>query len=74
MKNEVDYGIEEVIITRVNAGKKLSNAHTLDWEGNAWYAGTIETTGFILTSPNNIRFLITIDDDGNFISNRLGGE
>ena len=37
----------------------LSNAHTLDWEGNAWFAGGIE-----LTSPNGTRFRFTVSDDG----------
>lgn len=36
-----------------------SNAHTLDWEGNAWFAGGIE-----LTSPNGTRFRFTVSDDG----------
>lgn len=41
-----------------------SNAHTLDWEGNAWFAGTIEGTAMILKSPNGSRFKITVGDDG----------
>ena len=41
-----------------------SNAHTLDWEGNAWYQGSVEATAIILKSPNGTRFNITIDDDG----------
>ena len=42
-----------------------SNAHTLDWDGNAWFAGAVEGTGIILTSPNGTRFKITVDDSGN---------
>lgn len=41
-----------------------SNAHTLDWLGNAWYAGSIEGTTIILKSPNGTRFNITVGDDG----------
>lgn len=44
-----------------------SNAHTLDWAGNAWFAGTIEGTGIILrssTTGSNKRFLVTVDDTG----------
>lgn len=37
-----------------------SNAHTLDWDGNAWFAGGIE-----LTSPNGTRYRFTVDNDGN---------
>lgn len=41
-----------------------SNAHTLDWDGNAWFAGTVEGTALILSSPNGTRFNITVGDDG----------
>ena len=41
-----------------------SNAHTLDWEGNAWYAGSVEGTAMILSSPNGTRFTVTVDDSG----------
>ena len=44
-----------------------SNAHTLDWEGNAWYAGTVEGTAMIVKSstPNSTKkFKITVDDTG----------
>ena len=46
---------------------ELSNAHTLDWEGNAWYAGTVEGTAMIVKSstPNSTKkFKITVDDTG----------
>ena len=41
-----------------------SNAHTLDWDGNAWFAGTMEGTALILSSPNGTRFKITVSDSG----------
>ena len=44
-----------------------SNAHTLDWFGNAWYAGTIEGSGVIIpssTEGSTKRFKITVDDSG----------
>ena len=45
-----------------------SNAHTLDWNGNAWYAGSIEAAdGLILkssTEGSEKRFKITVDDSG----------
>ena len=41
-----------------------SNAHTLDWDGNAWYAGTVESTALILASPNGTRYKITVGDTG----------
>lgn len=43
---------------------KPSNAHTLDWDGNAWFAGTVEGTALILKSPNGTRFQITVSDTG----------
>ena len=44
-----------------------SNAHTLDWSGNAWYAGTVEGKALILpssTSGSSKKFKITVDDSG----------
>lgn len=41
-----------------------SNAHTLDWDGNAWFAGTIEAKTIILRSPNGSRFNLTVSDEG----------
>lgn len=46
---------------------KRSNAHTLDWSGNAWYAGTVEGTAMIVkssTEGSSKRFKITVDDSG----------
>ena len=44
-----------------------SNAHTLDWSGNAWYAGTVEGIAMIVkssTKGSTKRFKITVDDSG----------
>jgi hypothetical protein len=44
-----------------------SNAYTLDWDGNGWYAGTVETSAIILrssTSNSTKKFKLTIDDNG----------
>lgn len=43
-----------------------SNAHTLDKDGNAWFAGGIE-----LTSPNGTRFRFTVNDAGQLSSTQL---
>lgn len=36
-----------------------SNAHTLDWDGNAWFAGGIE-----LNSPDGTRYRIKVENGG----------
>ena len=44
-----------------------SNAHTIDWSGNAWFAGTVEGTAVIVkssTSGSSKKFRITVDDSG----------
>ena len=44
-----------------------SNAYTLDWSGNAWYAGTVEGKALILpssTEGSTKKFKITVDDSG----------
>lgn len=46
---------------------RRSNAHTLDWNGNAWYAGTVEGTALILpssTADSTKKFKIIVDDSG----------
>lgn len=48
-------------------GPFRSNAHTLDWSGNAWYAGTVEGKALILpssTENSTKKFRITVDDSG----------
>lgn len=50
------------------AGKtNRKNIHTVDWDGNAWYAGNVEGKVLILTSSTTSstkRFKITVDDTG----------
>ena len=44
-----------------------SNAYTLDWDGNGWFAGTVEATAIILrssTEGSTKTFKLTIDDSG----------
>lgn len=48
------------IVGNGTSDKKRSNAYTLDWDGNAWFAGGIE-----LTSPNGTRFRFMVTDAGN---------
>lgn len=48
-----------------------SNAHTLDWDGNAWYQGTVESNALILSSPNGTRFKITVGDDGTLSASEI---
>ena len=40
------------------------NAHTLDWSGNAWYSGTVESAGIILSdnTDKSKRYKIQISD------------
>lgn len=44
-----------------------SNAHTLDWHGNAWFSGTVEGSGSVLrstTEGSSKKFTATVDDTG----------
>ena len=50
---------------------KRSNAHTLDWSGNAWFAGTVEGAALILKSPNGTRYQITVSDSGELSASAL---
>ena len=52
----------------------FSNAHTLDWDGNAWYAGTVEGTAMILkssTEGSTKRFKIIVDDSGTITATEI---
>ena len=57
----------------VTAGNDVvrSNAHTLDWDGNAWFAGSVEGTALILTSPGGKRFKITVSDSGGLTATEI---
>ena len=55
------------IVGNGTSASARSNAHTLDWEGNAWYAGTVEGTAMIVkssTTNSTKKFKITVDDTG----------
>ena len=55
------------IVGNGNSDNTLSNAHTLDWSGNAWFAGTVEGTALIVpssTEGSTKKFKITVDDNG----------
>ncbi|MBO5062894.1 MAG: hypothetical protein J6C08_00210 [Campylobacter sp.] len=58
------------IVGNGTSTSKRSNAHTLDWSGNAWFAGDITAMGeinasaIILYSPSGNSFKITVEDDG----------
>lgn len=48
-----------------------SNAHTVDWNGNAFYAGDVEVSAIILRSSTEgsaKKFRLTIDDNGTLSS------
>lgn len=65
MFNHIDYNNKYAhIVGNGKSGDALSNAHTLDWDGNAWYQGYVEGTKLILPSPNGTRWAITVADDG----------
>lgn len=48
-----------------------SNAHTLDWRGNAWFAGTMESKNIVLTSPSGTRYKITVSDSGALTTTKM---
>ena len=55
------------IVGNGTADDARSNANTLDWSGNAWFAGTIEGNALILpssTEGSTKKFKITVDDSG----------
>ena len=74
------YNIEDVfdnyahIVGNGTSATARSNAHTLDWNGNAWFAGTIEGNAIILpssTGNSTKKFKITVDDSGNLTATEV---
>ena len=71
-----DRGKYAHIIGNGTSDTERSNAHTVDWSGNAWYQGTIEGTAMIVkssTSGSTKRFKITVDDSGTIKATQISG-
>lgn len=54
-------------LSQNDAGESVelrSNAHTLDWHGNAWFAGTVEGQSLILRSAGGKVFRLSVSDAG----------
>ena len=64
------YNIEDTdgqyahIVGNGESDENRSNAHTLDWYGNAWYANSVAAKYFVLESPDGSLFKITVDNSG----------
>ena len=70
---EGNFNIEDSLSTYIHiagngeSADKPSNAYTLDWDGNGWFAGTIESDAIILrssTSDITKKFKLIVDDRG----------
>jgi len=62
------------IVGNGKSNTERSNAYTLDWNGNAWYLGTVEATAIILkssTAGSNKKFKITVNDSGTLSATEL---
>ena len=47
------------IVGNGTANNARSNAHTLDWEGNAWFAGSL-TLGDVTLTAENLKKLLEL--------------
>ena len=52
------------IVGNGESDSSRSNAHTVDKDGNGWFAGAVEGTALILKAPNGTRYQITVDNNG----------
>ena len=41
-----------------------ANIHTVDWDGNAWFAGNVECGKLIMTTESGKRYNLTMKDGG----------
>ena len=52
------------IVGNGKSDAERSNAHTVDWNGNGWFSGTVEGTALVLKSSTGKKFKITVNDSG----------
>ena len=65
--NKLDQSGQYAHVVGNGTENHLSNAYTLDWSGNGWFAGTVEGTALIIpssTEGSTKKFKITVDDSG----------
>ena len=55
-------------------GKYRSNAYTLDWNGNAWYAGHVEASDIWLRSPGGKLFCLSVNDNGELLTTQINSD
>ena len=74
IENTTDRGEFIHVVGNGTSDTDRSNAHTLDWEGNAWYAGSVEGKAMILPSTSEgstKRFKVTVDDSGTLTATEM---
>ena len=59
------------IIGNGNNSLIRSNCHTVDWDGNAWYKGTVEALDIILVRYDGIRYKVYIDGNGDVKAEKI---
>lgn len=51
-----------------------ADLHTIDWGGNAWFAGNLHPLGgLILSSPNTTRYRVMVSDTGELYTEKITG-
>ena len=61
--NAIDYGNQYAhIVGNGTSGGDRKNIHTLDWNGNAWFAGSVTCKDGITLKVGNKTWYITIDE------------
>lgn len=71
-----EYGKYAHIVGNGTDESHRSNMHTLDWDGNAWYAGDLTAKGVIVSSStagSTKKFKITVDDTGALTATEVTG-
>lgn len=65
--NAIDNDNEYAFIIGNGADMRVesrANVHTVDWDGNAWYAGNVECGKLIMTTDSGKRYTLTMKDGG----------
>ena len=70
-KYNISDDTKAIIVGAGTANTARKNIYTLDWDGNAYYKGFVESEYIVLRSPNGSKFKISVDDSGNISSTAI---
>ena len=69
--NRPDAFLYSMVVGNGTDEANRSDAYRLDWNGNGWFAGNVETTSVILRATNGNRYEVVVDNNGNLKTTKI---